>query len=75
MLGHIHSHPGLHAAHGLQVGHPWSEYLLTKTMKGDYVRREKGKEICSWYFNKGPKIPTVEKEKRGIIKPMHYNFS
>ena len=23
MLGHIHSHPGLHAARGLCVGHPW----------------------------------------------------
>ena len=29
MLGHIHSHPGLHVAPGLQVGHPWAleDYL------------------------------------------------
>ena len=26
VLGCIHSHPGLHAAHGLQVGHPWYMY-------------------------------------------------
>ena len=28
VLGHIHSHPEPHAAHRLQVGHPWNLFFL-----------------------------------------------
>lgn len=40
VLGHTHSHPGIHAAHGLQIGHGYFK-LLQNCYKGIHVIGEK----------------------------------